>query len=499
MGWAKSVNKSCPTWLNDPSVPVCPDGTLVPENYPMSMMVISDAKIDGKSESELYANKFVRDVVSETLLSSGNRPPRIVMPVSAKTYQDVVDMVKLMDIPPATRDQYLAALVHAPDAPAGLWQQDYQQPFIDAATGAPQVRFLDYSFGMGFVTEEKAVNLQKIYAECGVRGGDALTAPRKPDGRLPSGAKGGNIEGIPGNICAVGDATFSFEQWTTFTDQVCTGTKLLVPTKWLKVGHTDEVMKVVKDTKSPPPCDYAIQLASPRKALEVLKKSPDDSFLDVGGTSSASGAKRLIQKTDGLSGLCLEFIKDRRSRPAAPAGPREAPATSQWIQLLFPQARASLSEGILDACVAMTNADVARLLETDGRLKQFNDLVQTKMNQLKVAIHGSVQFTGCDPRVIQVPNLFFGNAPIEKDGKFELANQSGLSILPNPTNSISNGSSVIYPRQINQAFTRELKDVSSSLGVTARFVDSAFAAHPGDGNIHCRTMTMHACRPRGSK
>jgi hypothetical protein len=510
---AQADSSACPSWVKDANLPECPPSGMISENYPTAVVVVSDRGFGTGIDPS-----FTRSVVEKVLVAAEKNSPMILLPVTQETYDSVVASIRAMKIPKATKDRYIASLVHL-NNDSYTWQQDYQQAFINPNTGRPLLRPVDSYVGQ-VVTKDEFSHITDQLKSCGYETGPPMVPQTITDSRgtrLPTGAYGGNIEALPGGICAVGSDNFQGTGWKDYTDQFCGANRLQTPTSWLAIGHTDEIMKVVKDSHQKPPCDFAVTIASPRKAIEVLKKHPKDPFISLPDDEKNIDRQGILDKyhsTEALSTLCQTYLEDLKNH-GTPNEEKDHPSTPtegfnfnifRFLQVaharvaIDPMAPAPTSEDEFKQCIGMTNADVVRLLSQDNDFKKYNDLVQKQMDDLKnnVQIKMAKSFPSCKASIIEMPDLFYGGPVVIKDdGSMELPNNSGLSILPNPTNAISVGNTVISPEPYNNAFKQSAQETYKSLGGKSNFVDTFDYAHTGQGNLHCSTNTFHVCKPRG--
>ena len=79
---------------------------------------------------------------------------------------------------------------------------------------------------------------------------------------------------------------------------------------WLAVGHVDEVFGLIEDDSLSPPCQFAINLASPKEALKVMDdpKNKNLPFFSFAGNPEED------DKADykGVQAVC-RLIKDYRA------------------------------------------------------------------------------------------------------------------------------------------------------------------------------------------
>ena len=153
----------------------------------------------------------------------------------------------------------------------------------------------------------------------------------------------------------------------------------------------------------------------------------------------------------------------------------------------------------------ITNSDVLRLLRGNHPLARYNEKVQEEMDKLQNLLTEKIASRlKCSPDFIQSPDLFYSNAPElvkteDENGVIHssLPSGSGFSILPNSTNGVSVGNSIILSEPGgNVAFNEYMKEEYEKRGIIARFADTSLYAHTGAGNLHCATHTVYICQPR---
>ena len=160
------------------------------------------------------------------------------------------------------------------------------QAFINPSTGKVVLREVENYKRHGTAFSD----LSKAIAGCGFEVGPALETQR-----IVSGNGGGNIETLPFGICLLGDDHFKNHlDWRAYATQICQpglSNSVKVPTYWLTVGHTDEILKVVRNKSKPAPCDFSIAIASPRVAMELLATHKSDKFFEFSNLGYEAGKK----------------------------------------------------------------------------------------------------------------------------------------------------------------------------------------------------------------
>lgn len=502
----QAANNACPSWLMKRSgnIPTCPaEGSLVPETYPAGAVVVSDLPFIQDSENPNDGG-FTADVVEKVLTAAGDDNPLLIMPVSDATIEKVKARIDQMPISKEQKEKYKKSIVQVP-AMSYTWQQDYFQPFTNSKTGQvvlSEVAGYKYKAPIG----DSFAKLMEATKACGFEMGPPLTGdePNNPKD-FSSGQMGGNIETLPAGICIFGDDHFkTTEKWKKYADQVCAegdANRIKVPTSWLSVGHTDEIMKVVRNKNAKAPCDFSVVIASPKKGLELLRKNPDAKFVDFSRARNPTPelAAQRASEYEGLVDICGKVMIEKYTpkKNNQPSKGRGVTKLFDFKRLLFTDAHAE--EVVEEKCENMTNAEVLNALENDKELRIYNKLVQEKMDALKAEVTQKLKnkLPQCEPDFMEVPDIFFGGAPIDKgNGQYELPQGMALSVLPNPTNNISIGDTVIAPDPSNAAFMKYMKEEYAKRGLKSEFVDTFDYAHQGHGNLHCSTNTIHICKPK---
>lgn len=169
----------------------------------------------------------------------------------------------------ATRSEWdsagLAAYTNAQLVPASrrldFWAQDFMEFGVRGADAHASVLELNYR---GRYTGGAAARL--VADSC-----------QEPVERIVdrtwaghSGNHGGNMELFPGDVTVVGsnmDADVAAS-----LARMGSGALFTFDTSWLSVGHVDELVTVVPSNR---PCGFALAYASPRRAVSLMRASPE--------------------------------------------------------------------------------------------------------------------------------------------------------------------------------------------------------------------------------
>lgn len=318
---------------------------------------------------------------------------------------------------------------------------------------------------------------------------------------------GGNLETMPGGTMYRGTIqTDGFPKYNTngslevpFESQAqkvqresleANGNKLLdLDTSFLSVGHVDEIINFVQ-TNQPAPCNFALLLASPRKAFELME--------------STANQINLEKENEGDAG----FIQDIQNLliPKAHAGAMklfggddDTPSEDidceevSYRELLYDGAFEKISEEKTNEVYERNCIDdqsVTTFVDSDEYqiLKRENlegpPSIEDVMNRNKDALLRELaQTSGCSaPPVVEVPVFFRG----------------GVAYAPDLVNGVvhtnqNNTSTIIMPRTYFRPFDQYMEDELTKLGVGATFVHG-LGYHLLSGQVHCGTNTARICK-----
>ncbi|MES2769576.1 MAG: protein-arginine deiminase family protein [Bdellovibrionota bacterium] len=489
---------ACPEWISNKSnLPLCPEkGQLVPETYPVAAVVVSDS---GSYERD---SQFASELVEKTLLAAGENPPLIVLPVSDATMERINNSIDSLKISEAKKKKFKALLQQVP-VKSYTWQKDYMQAFVNPQSGQISLREVsNYSSAVRKNKFDKGSfrGITEASKKCGFLEGPPLTSPATDS--LRSGHSAGNIGTLPTGICLLGSDNFQGQEWENYASEVCDKSpknRIKVPTSWLQVGHTDEVIKVIRNKNNPAPCDFSITFASPNKALELLKVNPEGSFINFKKKNTESLNDTFIRRVthhQGLNLLCRKKIQlqyDQKKNPSSQG-------VSQLLNLRDILLNKAFAESpALENCENLSNKDVYRILTEDSELKIYNQLIQEQIDNLKKDVLAKLQkaLPACKIDALDVPNIFYGGQPVKTSkNKYILPHGMAKSFLPSPTNSVAVAETIISPEPANDIFRKYLQVEYEKRGLKSEFIDTFDYAHLGGGNLHCATNTIHICRPR---
>ncbi len=471
----------------DPSVPLCPanGSKLLPDSYPAMAVSISD-----QADS-----KFVVEFVTKVLKAEPDKPPQFIMNVRPHTWRAVRAAVIQQAGDAKQKQRWLASLTTTAGVVSN-WHQDFYQGYIDEG-GRPVTRELAHYRSRKDQGELQADRYYRnvsdaLQRQCGIKSGDPIF-PDSPN--YEDGYSGGNIEGGPVGLCVLGDDALDDEHGK-FAKKACGGGDVLkAPTRWLEVGHTDEMMATVRT--GPGDCDMAILLASPQDGLEAMRADPNGKALQTlygsrnGKTAAATGYLRRICKA----------YQERQLTPPSPAG---APAIREegYFSILVPKAYAGIaivpiegSEIAAPPCQQMTNGDFINVIHSHPELGEVNRLVAREMVEFRKKAEAAWQKAapGCSPKIVEMPSVVGGRLLGRGD---ETKVRGGSTVFPNISNIQQFGKTLLIPDPQHPSTRRMIEERVKALGLKADFINTN-VQHANRGNLHCSTNTIRYCRPRG--
>jgi len=323
----------CPPEFKDRSkLPACSKTSqpqILSDNYPVGAIVVSLPQTDVRTVA-VDPMQTTYNLIY-TMAASQNPLPLIVLPMTAGQFGNLKASLMNSDLSEAQKKRLLERMAHA-ETPSGAftWQQDYFQSTV-GARGQVQLR------PNTLYTSDPSRNpagqhfdaVSKVLSSCGV----AVGSPLNPKGvkSLPDGASGGNIEALPGGACLIGDDHFKTEKsYDEFVKNICDPKdNIKVPTHWLSVGHTDEIMKVLPNPNKKAPCDFSVALASPKLAVELLEKSPDDLYISPDKIPPEYTNKEQMSKTRQETNPALNDVCRKLEEKKYPVDESEASPSSE--------------------------------------------------------------------------------------------------------------------------------------------------------------------------
>ncbi len=546
----------CPPEFKDRSkLPLCGKTSqpqILSDNYPVGAIVVSSPDSASKA---LDPMQTTYDFIYK--MANFNDPlPLIVVPLTKNQYESLKAKLLGSDLDPQKKVMLLKRLAHA-ETPGGsyTWQQDYFQSTV-GSNGQVQLR-PNQLYVDGRQTGEHFNGISKILASCGVAVGAPLDPKNflQPGEKLPGGTSGGNIEALPDGSCLIGDDAFpSRDSYDKFVKNICDPKdNIRVPTHWLDVGHTDEIMKVLPNPKGKAPCNFSVAIASPDLAIELMEKNPEDMFISPENTPSEyKNTEEMIAVrrgvNDSLRNVCGKLDIKKYPVDAGDSAPDEGGGVKsqsyfksfeQLLRVMVPQAMAELMveslEGILDdqpdfffanksvadaekaaedinasesgsvaeseeaakkgataivTCSTAKNKHLAKLYRDDSELSKTNKYVQQNMDLLEGEVTNKLRAKFPGCKIDIVKFPQLFESKFDAEGRPTGAN----SINANPTNSVVIGKHIYIPDQGNSAFQKDIREKMKKMGLTPHFVNTFEFAHSYGGNLHCSSQTIPLCR-----
>ena len=273
----------------------CPRrGRLLPETATAEVVSISDA----------FGYEFMRDFVLEAARAQPDSVPVFLLnakPESVERLRRELDdgtrrgrrlAKRLRALEATSPDEF------GRDTPLRFeWQQDFYKPRFDPGTGRPVAALISNYPDIGTLPEALARELSDL----------GIKTTRSPNQSAANGFSGGNIDMLPGGVCAIGDSDLKSAEREAFATSMCgeDASPLAAPTSWLRSGHIDELLRVVANPLEAG-CAYSVLLASPRKALKLLRENPGSpAFAGLRGLPADPGYR--ISRIGGLNWVCATY------------------------------------------------------------------------------------------------------------------------------------------------------------------------------------------------
>lgn len=519
---------NCPTKTG---VPLCPNSgvSILDETYPTQAFVISDGPQMKTAQSSKVTSQYINTIIKSYDFEN---VPQIFVPVYyEEDFLEVVDKVKSQlvkaKIAPEKIEGILSQISHV-QSTNYTWQQDYFESFVDLKTGTPVLREFESYLGGRPMTVGAVKKMEDKGRECSVVQGELLkseypkydsSASDLLEVSIGSGEMGGNVDGAPGGLCLFGD-NLSKKLAKNFCGSEDNFIQL--QTSWLSVGHVDEVFKIIPSNFNdgrPKECQFSLMAASPKKALELLEapKNKAAPFFSLSPNLNEVEIKEVRRsRTEGVmvygNKMICDYIKSsiQNGSHVPPKNTIEQSRQNKTVlfDLLINQAMAGLSVveapdtfNCEDHIDQISNSNIKDSLIKDQDTINLNTAIQESIDKDKALIRQKIlaRLPQCEKYydVLDVPDLFYGSPPIQKNGKFELPRPSDAnSFLPNPTNSVLMNRTVLLPESGNDAFDSYIEGELKKRKLNTEKIDSWDYAHIGKGNIHCSSHSITHCQPR---
>lgn len=325
---------------------------------------------------------------------------------------------------------------------------------------------------------------------------------------------GGNLETMPGGTIYRGIIkSEGFTNWhvpggnsipyETNTQKVQreslekSGNRVLdLDTSFLQVGHVDEIINIVQ-TNKPAPCNFAVMLASPEKAFELMEAAGASSSPAAPQQAPAPVPKGGFIKT--IESLLISEAHAGAVSLKSTTAKKEDRACSEvrYNNLWDEGAESAVSKERVEEIYSMNCIDdqsVSTFIESDEYqiLKTANlegyepdvpSISQVMRNNKEALLRELSETSGCkSPPIIDVPVFF----------------RDGVSYAPDLVNGVvhtnsNNTSSIIMPRSYFRPFDDYMKRELKKIGVGATFVHGV-GYHQLQGQVHCGTNTARICK-----
>jgi hypothetical protein len=510
------------------SAPPCPaSGSLVlDDTYPVTSATVSAAQ----------GVKFAYDFTVKAMFAQ-NPPFPVVISANEADFREILSRIKTHSGLTADQKKRAISLLKRIDpnreSSAENWQQDFVQAQFNPNSGLPFLREVANYAVEGSLRETYVAEIADRLKHCGVSQGTNIGVENHPS-YFANGMGGGNIESLPNGICLLGRNSFDTdEKYRSYAQNACGKTYLEAPTDFLDVGHTDEIMNVVMDNSQPSPCNYAVTMASPRKALDLLKQNPQvalfsESMLtamaEIKGTDrtlSISLCEKITRKKflSNWSSQRKGQTPDHGTRPKGTAflnliyfSIKAARATAihlseeeyRYLDRQRVKIRKKISANPQAECSSLRNSDLLQYILQDdyddemeqkpSELKLANEAIQKKLDSFKEQIlqRTKSHSPSCSPEIIDVPYLFSAQYLSEKKDNPVVGAQS---LFPNSTNGVRIGETYLFPSPGNKVFGDYTEEQYRNRGAKVDYIDT-YWAHSRKGNLHCSTQVLRHCKPR---
>lgn len=389
-------------------------------------------------------------------------------------------------------------------------------------------RWMQDSFVFGTLDEKPAIYQLDHFAETGRQLEDRLACQIAkscdvpylvpPDMVDPTNSNqnslnsGGNLEVLPGGTVYRGtiqsdgfggrhlepNAQIPFETSAQRIQREAleeAGNRVLdIDVSFLQVGHVDEIVSVVQTDRASP-CDFAVLLASPEKAFELMETEAQASGGDSTSSETSSGYLNnfrsffMAEAHAGATSLAAR----RRSDDPRDESCRETSytqlATEGATQRINPQRVEEIYNSNcmngrhISSFVESDDYEILKRTNLEGSLPERPSITSIMQRNRELILTELTETTGCEEiPVVDVPVFF----------------QGGLSYAPDLVNGVvhtnaNNTSSIIMPRTYFRPFDDYMEEELSKLGVGSIFVHSV-GYHNLQGQVHCGTNTARICK-----
>jgi protein-arginine deiminase len=220
-----------------------------------------------------------------------------------------------------------------------------------------------------------------------------------------------------------------------FLDEQKVQAPIRIDTRWLAVGHVDEIMSFVP---APGGKGYKLLLASPGRAFELLASA----------VVAGHGSAKLLVGRHFESGSAEVTIDD------------------------------------------FLDSGIPHLSLTGSDFQTFNTRAKKRLDAIRDGLHDDISLDADD--LIEVPIIFMPNqhqrpfADALTGGMVNMLVINKTCIVPKPFGPVVGGRDI---------FEEDLKAKLTPLDLTIRFIDDWFEYHVNLGEVHCATNTLRKPAP----
>lgn len=390
-----------------------------------------------------YASEASHLALLKTLIESNqNRqsPVHIVVLISRlEVEQAYEDLKAFLQGPQA---QHLTLLTMPSDET--LWTQDYMEVAVSMSDGEASILDLPY------MNREGESIPAAIALSCQLK--LEPQADFGSQGDIPaSGDYGGNIEALPGNLLLIGN-TMTKTTRQRLQETLTEMTMVEIKVDWLETGHVDELFTVLPDLTPQTACPFAITYASPKLALQIIRKS-----------GIQPGQDRLLPEIDETEDVSIEL--------------QDGDFFSECLDLY------TQSKSLFRRCQRLIDANL-----------YYDALIEQERARINAAL---IKRNVCSkPTWMALPQLFVPSMRIWLRGSvWGTADDRARAINPNSINIIALGEQLIIPQQPYAPFEKDIQQRLRRLHVALIPLDASFS-HFLNGGLHCTTLVVRSCRKK---
>ncbi|OQW47625.1 MAG: hypothetical protein A4S09_15035 [Proteobacteria bacterium SG_bin7] len=388
------------------------------------------------------------------------------------------------------------------------WAQDFFEAFIDS-NGQPFIRMVSgYKKNGKPYIYEKYAEVQSLLSTQFKAFNIPVQTPINIYSGQPSknGHKGGNIESTNEGFCLIGDSDLTDTEWNELAIQNCGGPKntIKLPTNWLPALHVDELIKQLPNSNSSL-CEATFAIASPSKAIEILRYHLQDPFFRA---QEKSDSDFMFDRSE-LSQICAtilatkeKFQEDIFRRQIITASPTFEPISPRaGTKIYRVPITNKRNDDLYAACSTLRNEEIVELFDSDPyymeSLRRSEDYIQ-KAKQVITEFYKERR-PDCTVRFIELPSLFIVDSAkyFSEDKTLSIISTISRPILPNVLNNLKINKDIFVPSTGNNYFDDYVRSVYEVFKLRTHFLNT-FRLHVAEGNIHCSSQTVHYCTPNTS-